>query len=218
MQLFLRGVGRNRFELYSEPPEEPLSRPAAQAGRLRHWAHAAKVRWRDLVAQAREATATGRLGRWRDRIVCHLAEKMAEQRTLWALGDRREATLLYPSTLIEADAAETLTRVLAIARRRHGWWLIVDALLFVASAILAPVPGPNIVAYYIGFSVVGHLQSWRGARQAQRIAWTLAPDVSLAELAALAGVPAAARAPQVEAIAARLNLHRLAKFFARVAA
>jgi hypothetical protein len=217
MLLFLLSLGRNRFELYSEPPDDPLVAPAPESGRLRRWAHSANVRWRGLVEQAREATATGTFGRWRDRIVCHLAEKIAEQRTLWALGDRTEATLLYPSTLVEAEARATLSKVVAAAARHHGWWLLVDVLVFVASAILAPIPGPNMVAYYVAFRIVGHLQSWRGARRAATIAWTLRPDTNLDELAELAALPRAARGSRVDAIAARLHLQRLAKFFERVA-
>lgn len=217
MQLFLLSVGRNRFELYSEPPDDPPVAPEPSSGRFRRWAHRANVRWRALVEQAREATATGLFGRWRDRIVCHLAEKIAEQRTLWSLGDRSDAMLLYPSTLAEADARATLFRVVARAARHHGWWLIVDTLVLIASAILAPVPGPNVVAYYVAFRVIGHLQSWRGARRATRIVWTMQPDTSLTELAELAGLPRAARASRVDAIAARLHLPRLPKFFERVA-
>jgi hypothetical protein len=80
------------------------------------------------------------------------------------------------------------------------------------------IPGPNLVAYYFAFRFVGHLQSWRGARQAmEAIAWTLEPDAGLAELAALADMPREARAPRVAAIAAQLNLQRLSAFFDRVA-
>jgi hypothetical protein len=111
----------------------------------------------------------------------------------------------------------TLFRVVAGASRHHGWWLIVDTLVLIVSAILAPVPGPNVVAYYVAFRVIGHLQSWRGARRATHIVWTMHPDTDLAELADLAAVPRAARGSRVDAIAARLQLPRLPKFFERVA-
>ncbi len=80
------------------------------------------------------------------------------------------------------------------------------------------MPGPNLIAYYFAFRVVGHLQSWRGARQAmERIAWSFTPDPGLAELASLVDQPREARAPRVEAIAERLNLPHLVAFFDRVA-
>ena len=95
------------------------------------------------------------------------------------------------------------------------WELVLDEIA--SSGVLALVPGPNLVAYYCAFRVVGHLQSWRGARGAGQIAWTCASDTSLAELAELAAQPRETRRPRVAEIAAHLHLQRLPKFFERVA-
>lgn len=217
MDLFLLSLGRNRFELYSEPPEEEPEAPSHTDGRWRRWTLTAQQRWRALVESARQGGARGRFGQWRDRLVCHLAERIAEQRTLWALIGRDQAHLRYPSTLRDSDARQTLQRVLAAARRRHGWWMVLDLLVFIASGVLAVIPGPNLIAYYAAFRVVGHLLSWRGARRAARVEWTYSADASLAELAALAAQPREARRPRVAAIAAQLHLPRLPKFFERVA-
>lgn len=217
MDVFLLSIGRNRFELYSEPPEEPIVPPARSAGRLRRWLHTASVKWHDMVEAAREGRAKGRIAQGRDRIVCHLAERIAEQRTLWSLVDKSSATLRYPSTLDDTEARETLDRVLGVARRRHAWWMGIDLLVFLGSAVLAPVPGPNLIAYYVAFRVIGHLQSWRGARRANRVEWIFASDTTLSELAALADQPCEARRSRVNAIAVRLKLQRLPKFFERVA-
>lgn len=219
MTVYLLSLGRDRFELYSEQPEEPGTPPQPGAGRLRQWAHAAYVRWHDLVESARRRTSTGQFAKWRDAAVRRLAETIAEQRTLWALAQHDRATLLFPASVGERDARAALDRALAHARRHHGWWIAVDAPIFVMSGLLAPFPGPNVIAYYLGFRLVGHWLSWRGARHATtRVQWTLEPDGSLAELASLVNLPRDARASRVDAIAARLNLHRLSAFFERVAA
>ena len=106
----------------------------------------------------------------------------------------------------------------AAARQHHLRWFVIDLTLFAASGVVFFVPGPNLIAYYFAFRFIGHLQSWRGARQAlQRIAWQFVPDDDLAELASLVDVPRETRAPSVAAIAARLNLGRLSAFFDRVA-
>lgn len=217
MHLCLLSLGRDRFELYSEPPDEAPAAPAHGAGRVRRWMHSASMQWRELVETARGGAATGRFARWRDRIVCHLAESIAEQRTLWALSDQSDAMLLYPETIQEAAARATLTRVLQGARRHHGFWMVIDVLVFLGSAVLAPIPGPNLIAYYVAFRAIGHWQSWRGAGRGAAIQWTFRPDSDLAELATLVNVPRAARASRVHAIAERLNLHRLPTFFERVA-
>ena len=219
MKVYLLVIGPDRFELYSEPKEEPGAPPRPNAGRLRHWAHDAYVRWHELVEAARRRTSTGRIARWRDALVRRLAETIAEQRTLWALAQQSDACLLFPSSLGQDEARTALNRALARARRHHGWWIIIEAPVFVGSAVLAPIPGPNVLAYYLGFRAVGHWLSWRGARQAaSAIHWTFEPDGNLAELASLVNMPRAARASRVDAIARELKLHRLSAFFERVAA
>jgi hypothetical protein len=218
MIVFLVPAGGARYELYSEPPEEPAAAPAPHDGAFRRWAHAGSTKWHEMVAAARQGTPAGRLARWRDAIVCRLAESIAEQRTLWALTDTREALLRYPSTIPAENARSVLIRLLETSRGHHLKWLVIDALVFVSSAVLAIVPGPNLFAYYFAFRLLGHLQSWRGARQGkERIVWQLEEDAGLSELASLVDLPRETRAPRVAAIAARLKLHRLAAFFDRVA-
>ena len=219
MIVYLVPTGREHFELYSEPPDEVEPLPDAGVGRFRRWAHRARVRWHELVDSARLGASTGRFGHWRDRIVCRLAETIAEQRTLWALGKTTHATLLFPSTIAEDDARSRLNRELTAARKHHGWWLAIDGPLFIASGLLMPIPGPNALAYYLAFRGIGHWLSWRGARQAlTNMSWSLEPNANLAELGSLVEVPRALRGARVAAIAARLHLPRLSAFFERVAA
>jgi hypothetical protein len=218
LTVYLIPAGHGRVELYSEAPEEVDETPPAD-GRARRWVHHAGVRWRELVDAARRGSATSRFAQWRDRIVCHLAESIAEQRTLWALRETAAAIVAFSSTTTDATAGASLNRLLADARRHHGRWLAIDIVLM---AITGPlfffVPGPNVISWYFLFRVIGHLLSWRGARRAMdRIRWTYQPDHRLAELARLVDVPRAARAQRVEAIAATLNLPRLSAFFDRVA-
>jgi hypothetical protein len=215
---YLVPAGRDRFELYSEAPEEPAPEPAEHDGRVRRWMHQASVKWHALVEQSRRGGAGGRFARWRDALVCRLAETIAEQRTLWALRTETQATMRFPSTIAAARARTTLMETLEEARTHHLRWSIVDGLLFVSSVVFFFIPGPNLVAYYFAFRLVGHLQSWRGARQAmEQVRWTFEPDDGLAELCALIDLPREARAPRVAAIAERLNLRRLSAFFDRVA-
>jgi hypothetical protein len=219
MNVYLLPIGRQRFDIYSEPAEETHVPPASDAGWIRRWIHAGAVQWHALVDTARGGASTGRIARWRDQIVCHLAESIAEQRTLWALAREAGATLLFPATMKPAAARASLDRVLMSARRHHGFWLIVDVPLFIGSAVLTPIPGPNVIAYYFAFRAVGHLLSWRGARQGLlRTVWYLEADRHLAELASLVETPHAQREARVHAIAEQLNLRRLSAFFQRVAA
>lgn len=218
MTIFLVPVGRDRYELYSETPDESAETPGHQEGAARRWLHAASAQWHAAVDAARRGRPQGRLARWRDAFICRLAERIAEQRTLWALRHSAGAVTRFPSTLPPERARRILDSLLAAARQHHLRWFIIDLTLFVSSVVFFFIPGPNLIAYYFAFRFVGHLQSLRGARQAmERVAWTLEPDAGLAELAALVDVPPDARAPRVAAIAERLNLPRLSAFFERVA-
>jgi hypothetical protein len=218
MTVYLVPAGRDRYELYSEAPDELPEAPADHEGVLRRWAHKSSVKWHELVDTARRGGALSRFGHWRDTVICRLAETIAEQRTLWALRLQTSARLDYPSRLDQATARAILDRYLAHSRQHHLRWLVLDSILFVLSGILFFVPGPNLVAYYFLFRLIGHLQSWRGARQAmERITWGMEPDQGLEELASLVDIPRAARASRVAAIAERLNLPRLSAFFDRVA-
>ena len=218
--IYLLPVGTGRFELYSEPrDDEPATSP--HEGFLKRQFHSLGERWRSAVQAARHGggESAGRFRRWRDWSVCRVAEMIAEQRTLWAIRHEASVRFAYPSNLGEAAAADQRRRILTAARRHHGVWAILDGVLFLASALLALIPGPNLVAYYFGIRVVGHYLSWRGAGHGlDRLQWILQAEPALAELGALADVPRAARAPRVAAIADALQLPRLAAFFDRTAA
>lgn len=219
MRIHLIPLGRSRFEPYAEPPVDDERPLAHDAGRIRRFLHRANQQWHSLVDSARLRGATTGLARWRDAVVCKLADSLDEQRTLWALRNATRATVLFPSNLERGPARTLLNQILAAAQRYHGRRLIVYVVLFVLSGVFFFVPGPNIVAYYFGFQSFGHLQSWRGARRGLTgVEWTLQPSDDLAELATLVQEPQAVRAARVEDIARRLALEHLAAFFEREAA
>lgn len=216
--MHLLPLGRGRFELYAEPVETANEPPAHDAGWMRHALHGAGEQWRRLVDAARLDQATTRLAKWRDTIVCSLANSIEEQRTMWTLRSTADVDMWRPANMPEEAARTTLMSRLATARRFHGIRFVVYLVLFIASGILFFVPGPNIVAYYLGFQAFGHLQSWLGARRGSTtVKWTLVPSDALADLAVLAEQPRARREAQIVAIAERLGLPRLPAFFERAA-
>jgi K+-H+ exchange-related protein len=219
--VYLVPVGSGRFELYSEVPDDaaPHGEPAPTDGFWKRTIHKAQVRWREAVHAARGTAASdGWFARVRDQAVCRAAETIAEQRTLWSLRHCTAATLVHPSDLTDAPAAERRDRLLTHAQAHHGKWLAIDGALLVVSGALMLLPGPNVLAYYFAFRAVGHYLSWRGAQQAlARITWDLHAEPALAELGRLAALPRDARASRVEAIAHGMNLPRLAAFFDRTA-
>jgi hypothetical protein len=80
------------------------------------------------------------------------------------------------------------------------------------------VPGPNIIAYYFAFRLVGHFFSLRGAKQGlEGIDWRSDASAPLAELRRLILLDPNVREERVQAVAERLGLEHLASFFARTA-
>jgi hypothetical protein len=217
--VYLVPVGHDRFELYTEAADEvePAGAPPPTDPWWRRTLHRLHVRWREAVHAARGTEASaGWFARTRDRAVCRAAESIAEQRTLWALRHFAAATIVHPDDLSDAAAIAARDRLLAHARRHHGRWLLIDGVLLAASGVFMLVPGPNVLAYYFAFRVVGHYLSWRGATQALAATeWHQRPEPALSELGRLASLPRSTRADRVHAIAARLNLSRLAAFFDR---
>ena len=94
-----------------------------------------------------------------------VAESIAEQRLLWHLRRQGSGLPVYPDDLEERPPIAMLRRQLGRDFEKHRFWLVVDSIGFVASGLLFLVPGPNIVAYYFAFRMVGHYLSMRGARQ-----------------------------------------------------
>jgi hypothetical protein len=215
--IYLVPIGARRFELYSEPPDggHPSAPPSGFWHRLSYRLH---ERWHDAVRTARRVESKATVWtRTRDWTVRRTAEAIAEQRTLWALRHCTSAALVHPSDLSPSQAAAERDRMLAAARTYHARWLAFDLAAFVASGLLVLLPGPNLIAYYFLFRLIGHFLSWRGARQAMQAAWDLRDEPALAELGRLADLPRDVRASQVDAIAAGLNLPSLAAFFDRTA-
>lgn len=174
MVVFLVATGDGRYELEPGPVDAPAA-PAVD-GFWGRRLERVRARWTAAVEEARRSRADGRVARWRAALVCHVDESIEEQRSLWALRDRATATLVHPPSLSEGDASRELRAILAHARRYHGRWLGGDLVLFLVSGLLALVPGPNLVAYYFAFRVIGHYLSWRGARQAlDAVSWTFEP-------------------------------------------
>ena len=224
MQVFLVPVGQQRYELYCEEPEEALPAGDPPTGLVRRLVH----RFREMLAEAErerrrggpahDAPPASFASRVKARTMRWVAESIAEQRLLWQLRGRTDAALVYPDDMPEAHALEILRRQLNRDFERHRFWLAIDSLGLVGSAVLVILPGPNIVAYYFAFRIVGHFLSVRGARQGlTKVAWTLDASAPLSALRAVVTVAPDARAEQVHAVAATLRLEHLASFFQRTA-
>jgi hypothetical protein len=222
MDVYLVPVGAERYELYCEVPDEPQGVDAEALGFFRRL----KRRFQDTLTEAERARRHGHiedqdagwLTRVKARTMRWVAESIAEQRLLWHLRRQTHATFHYPADLDEANAAGVRRAQLVRDFDKHRFWLAIDSLAFVASGLLMLVPGPNFLAYYFAFRLVGHYFSLRGARQGlNTVTWTSEPSEPLAELRRAIALDPELRERQVHDVAARLRLEHLATFFKRTA-
>ena len=131
--------------------------------------------------------------------------------------DRRLASST-PTTSTPHTRRRSFARCSGSDFEKHRFWLIVNALLFVGSGVFFFVPGPNIVAYYFAFRVVGHYFSMQGARQGLSVAeWRTEGSAPLTELRRVIALGPADREQRVQDVALRLRLEHLATFFERTA-
>jgi len=223
MDVYLVPIGRERYELYCEVPDEP-DEPAgdAPAGFVRRMKH----RFSSMLAEAERERRRGHLdtaprstfARGKAWMMRYVAESIAEQRLLWHLRRQTAACLFFPDDLEDRRATALLRRQLGRDFDKHRFWLIIDSLGFIASGLLFLVPGPNLVAYYFAFRMVGHYFSLRGARQGlDATTWTTEQSAPLSELRRAIELDADERERRVRDVAVALKLEHLAKFFQRTA-
>lgn len=225
MDVYLVPVGVDRHELYCEVPDEPEvdpGEPGASRGVFRRM----KDRFSAMLAEAererRQARSAAVDGGWLARVKARtmrwVAESIAEQRLLWHLRRQTHACLFYPDDLDEAKAIADMRAHLGRDFDKHRFWMTIDALCFVGSGLLALVPGPNILAYYFAFRLVGHYLSLRGARQGLGVVtWRTEKSEALAELRRAIDLDPSVRERRVNEVAMRLRLEHLASFFERTA-
>lgn len=246
MDVYLVPVGPDRHELYCEVPDEPEAdagdvadaahdhEPPGIVRRVIAWPGGVfrrlRARFREMLAEAERERRLGRtgealgqddqgwFGRVQTRTMRWVAESIAEQRLLWHLRRQSDACLFFPDDIGEERASNVLRAQLKADFEKHRFWLTIDGLGFVASGLLFFVPGPNAVAYYFAFRLVGHYLSMRGARQGLSVVrWRTEGSAPLAELRRAIALEPAAREERVHEVAVRLNLEHLASFFARTA-
>jgi len=225
MDVYLVPVAADRYELYCEVPDEPES-PEAPPG-SRGYFHRMRVRFHEMIAEAERERRKGPsvehhagwIARAKARTMRWIAESIAEQRLLWHMRRQDTACLYYPDDLTEALAVASLRTQLGRDRDKHRFWLIIDTIGFVLSGLLMLLPGPNVLAYYFAFRLVGHYLSMMGARRGlDNVDWRNERSAPLSDLRRALGLDPERRVQHVHDVALRLRLEHLASFFERTAA
>lgn len=223
MDVFLLPIGPDKYELYYEPPDDDpaiVDEPKAE-GFFRKWMH----RFREMLREAEQARLAaapaepaGALARGRRRMMRFVAERIAEWRLLWHLRSADAVVVHVPTDMTEEEAMRRIRAMLKADADRHLRSLIINLLLLAASIPLMVVPGPNVLAYYFSFHVVGHFLARQGARRGLNVlSWRIVPTPALCELRKALALKEPHRAQTVHHVASELRLQHLVGFFQRIA-
>jgi hypothetical protein len=224
MDVYLLPVGTDRYEFYCEEngDAEILVSDVQPSGRFA----AVWEKFKAALAQVEKERQSGiprsQLGprswteRMKDRAMCSVAEKIAEQRLLWRLRNETSVQLFYPDDMTGDQGVDKTRVMLRREADRHLKWTIIDGTLFVISGVLFWLPGPNVLAYYFGFRLVGHYLSRRGAKNGlDHVEWRPCATSELSRLRHAIALAAHEREQRVHEVATALRLQHLATFFER---
>jgi hypothetical protein len=223
LQVYLLPLGPDRYELFCERPADEGDGEAVPPstgvwGRLvaRFGVMLRAAEDREAQPGARDL-APGLMARLQGRMLSWVAERVAEQRLLWRLRGKATVVAAHPDDVPGVDVIPIAHRLLRSDWERHRRWLIIDVIGLALSGILAIVPGPNMLAYFFAFRVVGHWLSMRGARHGLgTVRWVVQPAPALSSLRGVERMSASARAARLREVAEALGLERLPRFVERL--
>ena len=220
MEIFLVPVGQNLYELYCEWTDDQKEKFDRESGQGVFATLGKRLRILFKRLQDNESEDIHGASKWSKRLgmwVARWATKViAEQRLLWHLRRQDKVILFHPDDLVEAQAMEIVLAHMKRDSERHRLWLVAYGFFLLLSVVLSVLPGPNFLAYYFSFRVVGHYLSWRGARCGLRkIRWQTRGSSELVMLREAISRSPAERVLRVEEVATRLHLERLGEFFER---
>jgi hypothetical protein len=228
MDVFVIPIGRDRYELYCEASTDgdvvESVPPTGLLGRLRY-RFGAMLRTVDQeqhhggdghAASDGAPPRSGLLTGLKGLILKKIARRIADQRLLWNLRRQTVVVAAHPPDMTFEQVLALIHRMLRRDFERHRVRFAVYLVGLVASGLLAPFPGPNVLAYYFAFRVVGHWLSMRGATQGlSRISWSGRPCQALTDLRDVTTLEPRARDARISEVAGRLHLSHLTSLFRR---
>jgi len=87
----------------------------------------------------------------------------ATDRFVRRLRSFKKVTVFLNKPIEPSVVKKRLRQILRDRSYHHLRWMIVDALLLPVSLIAFPLPGPNVLGYYLLFRVFSHWKSYRSA-------------------------------------------------------
>jgi len=168
VKIYMVLIDDERFFFFADEAEladdEEGSEPRPDQSRIRKWIHHRfekfKAAWNDAGSGA--LYWMRRAWDWLHTLT-HPDERMLA-RVLSA----RSITLCHPASRSEIDVRANWRKYLAREWRRHLFWLVINAAITPAAALLFILPGPNLIGFWFAYRAVHHLIVVWGLSRANR--------------------------------------------------
>lgn len=163
MKVYLLSLDGGRCVFYSEGPEaEPESEAAAPRSGLRGWVERKFKSLQILLTESEKGVGlrVRRVWEW-------LQKRTApDEPLLRGLRGASNVTLHHPPAYTEEEARKLWREYLKSRSGRHTFWAITNALTAPLTLAFAPLPGPNVIGYWVVYRAVCHWLARLGARNA----------------------------------------------------
>ena len=209
LEVVLLETTAGRVFFYADPPalegEAACARepPRGVRERIEAWRTSWSARWRH---------SHGRAARW-----CRAVWEWLHARThpdeplLARLRGVESVELFHPSNWSEGDVRAGWSSFLKASRRRHWPWFVINLAVAPLTIVLVPLPGPNLIGYWIAYRAIHHglILYGVGKTLRGRVATRLRADARLNRDNAEPAVRLAALSCAPEAVAEFLRRHRV---------
>lgn len=167
MKVYLLSLDCGRCVFYSEGPERDAEADALAAlprRGLRGWVERKFKSLQILLTESEEGVGlrVRRVWEW-------LQKRTApDEPLLRGLRGATSVVLHHPPAYTEEEARDLWREYLRGRQGRHAYWAIINALTAPLTLVFTPLPGPNVIGYWVVYRAVCHWLARLGARNARR--------------------------------------------------
>jgi hypothetical protein len=157
LRIFLLIADEQRTVFYSEDGETPLPSRGGWLARKGEW-----LRRKLVGIEKGFSPRMRRFWTWLQK------QTFPDEPMLRQLRHARFLEIHYPTSIGSVQAASLWEAYLKSRKTRHTWWMVADLILCALAVVLAVLPGPSVVQYWLFYRFTCHLYTIRGLQKAER--------------------------------------------------
>ena len=154
--------GRRLF--FADPVVDDGSQPLPQHKGLRGWLEIKfrrfKIGWQD--SESRAIRFMREVWEWLQK------HTHPDEHLLARLRSSPSIDVHHPASMTSEEVLAAWSEYLGKARKRHWPWFLVNLIVSPLTVLLAPIPGPNLIGYWIAYRAVHHWLILLGLGHARR--------------------------------------------------